>query len=129
MNEQEKKEVMDKYTPKVVLLDHYQKLATIQEPRYKGEDTFDGLVYTVLGLNGEAGEVAEKIKKLMREGIKELTEEDRQELKKELGDVFWYLANTAKELNFRLSEIASFNVEKLADRAKRGRIFGNGDNR
>lgn len=78
--------------------------------------------YLALGLNGEAGEVAEKIKKSIRDD-KEL------ELEKELGDVLWYLARLADELGYDLSEVADTNLDKLLDRKDRGKIHGDGDNR
>ena len=87
-----------------------------------------GLVYTTLGLNGEAGEIAEKVKKLIRDD-KTLTEGHRQELILELGDVLWYLANLAKELDVSLEEVATQNIAKLASRNKRNMLGGSGDNR
>jgi NTP pyrophosphatase (non-canonical NTP hydrolase) len=80
--------------------------------------------YLALGLNGEAGEVAEKIKKSIRDD-KELG----QELEDELGDVLWYLARLADELGADLSNIAEGNLDKLLDRKERDRISGSGDNR
>lgn len=82
------------------------------------------LQYLALGLTGEAGEVAEKIKKKERDG--NLDEDD---LAKELGDVMWYIAQLAEELDRDLGEIAQQNVEKLEDRKERNRISGSGDNR
>lgn len=82
------------------------------------------LEYLALGLNGEAGEVAEKIKKHIHFG-KELDEE----LEKELGDVLWYLARLTDELGLDLSDIGQDNLEKLLDRKERGEIHGSGDNR
>ena len=86
-------------------------------------------VYPVLGLNGEAGEVAEKIKKILRDKGGEINEEDKEELAKELGDVLWYLSQTATELDLSLDEIAELNIEKLNSRKERGKLSGNGDNR
>lgn len=83
-----------------------------------------GLVYTALGLVGEAGEYAEKIKKHIRDGVL-----DDRLAAKELGDVLWYLANAAQELGYDLSEIAEMNLEKLDDRKSRNKIGGNGDTR
>ena len=87
-------------------------------------------VYPALGLCGEAGEVAEKIKKVIRDGIDYGYEEEfKAELTKELGDVLWYVAALASDLDISLNEIAEKNVQKLASRKKRNKIGGSGDNR
>jgi len=83
-------------------------------------------LYVALGLAGEAGEVAEKHKKLMRDGYRK---ELPTEIKKELGDVLWYIAMCAREWGFDLQEIADANLAKLADRRERGALHGSGDNR
>ena len=82
------------------------------------------IVYPALGLCGESGEVAEKVKKWIRDGSL-----DRDSLKKELGDVLWYLSALAGDLGLTLDEIAVANVEKLRSRANRGVLGGSGDNR
>jgi NTP pyrophosphatase (non-canonical NTP hydrolase) len=87
------------------------------------------MVYPALGLNGEAGEVAEKVKKLFRDRDAVITNEFRESIKKELGDVLWYIANLAAEVNLSLEEIAVGNLEKLAGRVQRGTLHGDGDNR
>jgi len=89
----------------------------------------NNFVYPTLGLTSEAGEVAEKIKKVLRDKNGFIGKNTRQELKKELGDVLWYLANLATEINLSLEEIATANLKKLASRKKRGKIHGSGDNR
>jgi NTP pyrophosphatase (non-canonical NTP hydrolase) len=89
----------------------------------------NNLVYVTLGLAGETGEVAEKIKKVIRDAKGLVTEEKREELKKELGDVLWYLANFATELGFDLGAVAQANYEKLKSRQERNVISGSGDNR
>ncbi len=86
-------------------------------------------IYPVLGLVGEAGEVAEKFKKVLRNENGELSESARLEIKKELGDVLWYLAQIASELNLSLDDIAETNIKKLASRLERGVIKSSGDNR
>lgn len=86
-------------------------------------------IYPTLGLVGEAGEVAEKVKKALRDEGGVISRKKRQELAKELGDVLWYLANLAHELNLSLEQIASDNLAKLASRQKRNRLQGEGDNR
>jgi NTP pyrophosphatase (non-canonical NTP hydrolase) len=87
-----------------------------------------GLVYTTLGLVGEAGEVAEKVKKFIR-GDLVLQGEFETDLAHELGDVLWYLASLASELNISLTEIAELNLSKLASRQKRDVLNGSGDDR
>jgi NTP pyrophosphatase (non-canonical NTP hydrolase) len=87
------------------------------------------LVCTVLGLNGEAGEVAEKIKKVIRDKNSVIDDQDRKEIQKELGDVLWYLAVLADTLGLDLESVAALNLEKLRSRYQRGTIHGQGDNR
>jgi NTP pyrophosphatase (non-canonical NTP hydrolase) len=87
------------------------------------------MIYPALGLVNEAGEVAGKIKKVFRDKDGQISEETRQALKAELGDVLWYIAQLATELNLSLDEIAEYNITKLYDRLERGKIQGDGDNR
>jgi len=87
------------------------------------------VIYPTLGLVNEAGEVAGKIKKVFRDKGGEINEETRSALKAELGDVLWYLAQVATELDLSLDEIAEYNIDKLMDRLERGKIKGDGDNR
>jgi NTP pyrophosphatase (non-canonical NTP hydrolase) len=82
------------------------------------------LIYPALGLAGEAGEVAEKVKKLIRDGTLQV-----EDLKKELGDVLWYVSALASDLQINLDDVANTNIEKLQSRQARGVIGGNGDNR
>lgn len=89
----------------------------------------DNLYYPALGLAGEAGEVCNKIKKIMRDRNGIPTAEQKLEIAKELGDVLWYLATLATELDSHLGCIAGDNLEKLADRKKRNMLGGSGDNR
>ena len=86
-------------------------------------------IYPTLGLAGEAGEVAEKIKKVIRDANGVVSEEKKGELSKELGDVLWYVANLAEELSLSLDDIAKRNLEKLKSRQERGKLKGEGDNR
>ena len=87
------------------------------------------VIYPALGLVNEAGEVAGKIKKVFRDKEGQISEETRQALKAELGDVLWYIAQVATELDLSLDDIAEANIAKLYDRLERGRIKGEGDNR
>lgn len=86
-------------------------------------------VYPVLGLSGETGEVAEKFKKLIRDKGGVITPEFQEEVKKELGDVLWYVANIAAEVGLSMGDIADTNIQKLASRQQRGVLQGSGDNR
>jgi len=86
-------------------------------------------IYPVLGLVGESGEVAEKIKKVLREEQGIITSEKKEEIKRELGDVLWYLSQIAAELDLSLDDIAQTNIEKLQSRKLRGKLCGSGDNR
>ena len=88
-----------------------------------------GVIYPTLGLVNEAGEVAGKIKKIFRDKDGVIGEADREALKAELGDVLWYIAQVATELDLSLDEIAEHNINKLLDRQARGKIQGDGDNR
>lgn len=85
--------------------------------------------YPALGLVGEAGEVADKLKKVIRDNNGELTDPVRDAVAKELGDVLWYLAVLAYELDYDLNTIAQGNLDKLASRQERGVLTGSGDNR
>ena len=87
------------------------------------------LLYPTLGLCGEAGEVAEKVKKLVRDDGGVLTEERRAALSKELGDVLWYVAQIATEADLDLDDIAAGNLEKLESRRRRAVLQGSGDDR
>jgi len=92
-------------------------------------DKDKNFIYPVLGLAGETGEVAEKIKKIIRDKGSKISQHDKKELAKELGDVLWYLANLAAELGLSLEKIAQDNLAKLKSRKKRNRLHGKGDNR
>lgn len=99
------------------------------EYQYKARETAIypleySIIYPALGLVGEAGEVAEKIKKYLRD--KTLVIED---IEKELGDVLWYIANLAEDLGISLEKVAEINIQKLSDRKKRNTLQGSGDNR
>lgn len=90
-------------------------------------------VYPALGLVGEAGEIANKLKKVIRDDectqVSCIPDEKRHEVAKELGDVLWYVAQLASELGYTLEEIAQSNLDKLNSRKERGTLAGSGDNR
>jgi NTP pyrophosphatase (non-canonical NTP hydrolase) len=88
-----------------------------------------GFVYPALGLCGEAGEVAEKIKKIIRDKNGVVDDVDRAAVAKELGDVLWYVAAISKEFGLNMGDIAQGNLDKLAARKERGTLGGSGDNR
>ncbi|MFH0820101.1 MAG: nucleoside triphosphate pyrophosphohydrolase family protein [bacterium] len=106
--------------------EEYQKLSR-RTAFYPNKD--NNFVYPTLGLSGETGEVAEKIKKVLRDKNGVVDEATKADLAKELGDVLWYMAQIATELGLSLDEIAKNNIVKLADRQKRDMLKGNGDNR
>ena len=87
------------------------------------------VVYPVLGLLNEAGELAGKVKKILRDKDGEISDEDVRKLEGELGDVLWYFTQVCSELGLTLEEVAERNLEKLRDRKKRGVIQGEGDER
>lgn len=89
----------------------------------------NNFIYPTLGLAGEAGEVAEKIKKVIRDKNGIINDETRETIKKELGDVLWYVAQLATELGLSLDDVANGNIEKLFSRMDRGKLKGSGDNR
>jgi NTP pyrophosphatase (non-canonical NTP hydrolase) len=92
-------------------------------------DAGSNIVYPALGLCGEAGETAEKVKKAIRDDGGTLTEERREAIAAELGDVLWYAAQLATEADLDLEEIAAANLEKLASRQRREVLHGSGDDR
>lgn len=87
-----------------------------------------GMLYT-LGLVGEAGEVADKIKKIYRDKQGQFNDEDIISIIKEIGDVMWYCAALSRHLGWELEDVAKMNIEKLTIRAQNNKIHGSGDNR
>ena len=87
------------------------------------------VVYPTLGLVNEAGELAGKIKKILRDKEGEISKKEVERLKGELGDVLWYFAQVCTELDLTMEEVAEANLEKLRDRQKRGVLQGEGDER
>ena len=104
---------------------HYQRFSR----RTAGYPREAWLSYPALGLAGEAGEVAEHVKKTIRDDGGTVTDQRRAALAAELGDVLWYTAQLASELGLELEDIARENLEKLFSRQARGVLSGSGDNR
>ena len=92
-------------------------------------DRGNNLIYPVLGLAGEAGEVVEKVKKLIRDKNREIDAAFLEAIKKELGDVLWYIAAICAELGISMEEVARLNIEKLYSRMERNKLHGEGDDR
>jgi NTP pyrophosphatase (non-canonical NTP hydrolase) len=92
----------------------------------KGEGNW---TYPALGLAGETGEICEKLKKAIRDDGGQVNEERHAAIKKELGDVLWYVAALCTELRIDMQEVAEQNLAKLAKRKQEGKIHGDGDNR
>lgn len=107
--------------------DEYQKQALTTV--ISNGDEFKDLLHWVLGVNGEAGELAEKVKKIIRDKNGTVSQQDKEELAKELGDVLWYLAVFAHDLGVPFETIAKQNLDKLQSRKARGVLGGSGDNR
>lgn len=97
--------------------------------KYPGRFELKGLLYVTLGLAGEAGELANKVKKILRDNNEEITDEIRVKLRDELGDVLWYTSQVASELGTHLGLIGIHNLDKLSSRLERDKIKGEGDNR
>lgn len=106
----------------------WQRLQGGAEINMKDCETHN-LVYLALGLTGESGEYADKVKKILRDFFGEILDPQREALGKELGDVLWYTAVSAAILDYKLSEVADGNALKLAKRRDEGKIGGSGDNR
>ena len=108
----------------------YQEKSRVTAKYPEAGDTFQ---YPILGLVGEAGEIADKLKKHIRDdGINkpsELSDEQKHEIGKELGDVLWYISQLTTELGLSLDEVAQMNIDKLYSRMERDKLGGSGDNR
>jgi len=124
--EQEAKQFMERRGMSKITATEYQQKAseTAIFPKEKA------LEYITLGLTGEAGEIANKVKKLIRDGAdKETLEQKKIEIGYEIGDVLWYCAMLAKEVGMNLGHVMENNINKLHSRKERGTISGSGDNR
>lgn len=106
-------------------LNEYQEKAlstAIYSDNYK-------IIYPTLGLTGEAGEVSDKVKKVLRDKDGNFDKETNKQIALELGDVMWYCATLANDLGYTLDDICQMNYDKLQSRKNRDTIHGNGDNR
>ncbi len=110
-------------------------MLTFREYQKKSRETAiypnvgNNFIYPTLGLAGETGEVVEKIKKVIRDKNGKVDEESKEKIKKELGDVLWYIAQICNELNIDMEEVAEENLRKLFSRKERGKLHGEGDDR
>lgn len=108
------------YNKKQMGLNDYQKAAA-NTAIYKSEHA---ILYPALGLAGEAGEVANKVKKMLRDG-----DFDRAAIAAEVGDVLWYIAALSRDLNLDMHDLAMGSLEKVYGRKARGTLKGSGDKR
>ena len=106
-------------------LNDYQKMAM----KFRGYPIANEIPYAAIGLSGEAGEVADKVKKALRDNSGIFDDTTKIEIAKEIGDVLWYCALLANNLGYDLDLVAKLNIVKLEDRQTRGVIGGEGDNR
>lgn len=110
---------------KGMALNEYQRLA-LETAVYPEEYN---IIYPALGMAGEAGEVADKVKKVIRDNNADFSPLKCEEIAMEIGDVLWYCAVLADRIGYRLDTIARMNNRKLKSRQLRGKLGGNGDNR
>ena len=114
---------LNDYQTQIIPFDLFDK------EQWDGDITKPAFMEKVLGLAGEAGEVEDKVKKILRDDNAQLTPEKRESLLKELGDTLWYVATIARYLDAPLEEIAEQNIAKLQSRLERHKISGSGDDR
>jgi NTP pyrophosphatase (non-canonical NTP hydrolase) len=127
---------VDEYQKKAHETALYPRIIVLKNPDDVGKLITNGIevvdiswVYPILGLSGEIGEVANKLKKVIRDDGFMITPEKRLQIKRELGDVDWYAAESATELKMKKSEIDSENIDALFNRKKENKIHGSGDER
>lgn len=111
------------------LNDYTTKALTTLSDNYSYGDITPQMMGQVLGLSDESGEVLAKFKKILRDKDGKLTDEDKLEIAKELGDVLWYVSVVAHLLGYSMGDVAQMNLDKLASRKQRGMLGGDGDNR
>lgn len=110
----------DEYQKKAAKYDLFDKANSLKEVAFTEK---------VLGLTGEAGKTADKIKKILRDKDGAASPEDKDSIAKELGDTLWYIAAISRYLDIPLSEVAKGNISKLESRFERNKIHGTGDER
>ena len=108
------------YSEPFISMNEYSQMAS-KTAIYKQEHA---IIYPALGLAAEAGEVANKVKKIMRDGVF-----NREAIADEVGDCLWYIAALCRDLNVDMQDVAINNLKKLRDRQRRGKIAGSGDTR
>lgn len=118
----------DEYQHRATKTAIYPGVGTYAIPDPEGGNGLEPLAYLALGLTGEAGEVADKVKKAIRDGIKD-EQAWSKAVAKELGDVLWYVSQIARELGYQFADIAGGNLTKLEDRQQRSALGGSGDDR
>ena len=108
---------------------NFQEYQEAANSTVKYPDSGKNFIYPTLGLVGEAGEIANKVKKIQRDIGNVVDEAFRKDILSELGDVLWYTSQLAREFGSSIEEVAQMNMEKLASRKDRGQLGGSGDNR
>lgn len=111
------------------LNDYSDKALTTLTDNYAYGQITAQMMGQVLGLSDESGEVLGKFKKLLRDKAGELSDDDKKEIAKELGDILWYVNSVSHLMGYSLEEVAQMNIDKLASRKERGMLHGSGDNR
>lgn len=111
---------LDEYQAKASQFDLFAPTDNLSSPAF---------LEKILGLVGEAGETADKIKKIIRDKNGQISVQDHTAITKELGDILWYLASVSRYLDTPLSVVAATNLEKLQSRQKRNQLQGEGDDR
>lgn len=110
--------------------DKYQKECRKTDVGTAAQDCLEpGWLYYTLGISGEAGELTEKIKKLFRDKNGVIDDEFLDNIKKEMGDILWYMARFADQFDIDFADVAKTNIEKLSSRLERNKLHGEGDNR
>ena len=128
MSQKNKKSGLLTFPSNELTLNEYQQWAGVTA-KYPGRGKIQGLLYCIIGAAGEAGEIANLGKKILRDHNSKLTKEFAKKLFDENSDLLWYCSQIAFELKKTFGELGIHNINKLADRQKRGVIKGHGDKR